>query len=257
MRNIKSLISIINVQTIGLTILAVISTYLCIQYKLFADFPLTLIATAVIFPIVFSINGAYKRREVALREYGSIKAHGRAIFFAARDWVPKQNNTAQEEIKGLLGDTLIACRELLMTPLEQMNPAEEKVYGQFSKLSRFIEKLRDSGVSGSEISRTNQYLSKMIIAFENVKHIYEYRTPRTLRTYSRVFIYALPILYGPYFAEISKGYATGLEYFMPVLFTMILVGLDNIQEQLENPFDQIGEDDVVINAEKFVRRLDL
>jgi len=44
---------------------------------------------------------------------------------------------------------------------------------------------------------------------------------------------------------------------MPVLFTTILVCLDNIQEHLENPFDQIGEDDIVINAEKFVERLEL
>ena len=33
---------------------------------------------------------------------------------------------------------------------------------------------------------------------------------------------------------------------MPVLFTTVLVSLDNIQEHLENPFDQIGEDDIVI-----------
>ena len=30
---------------------------------------------------------------------------------------------------------------------------------------------------------------------------------------------------------------------------------NDIQEHLENPFDQVGEDDVVINAEKFVARL--
>jgi len=44
---------------------------------------------------------------------------------------------------------------------------------------------------------------------------------------------------------------------MPVLFSVILVSLDNIQDHLENPFDQVGEDDVVINPEKFVARLDL
>lgn len=42
---------------------------------------------------------------------------------------------------------------------------------------------------------------------------------------------------------------------MPVLFAVILLSLDNIQEHLENPFDQIGEDDVAINAEIFVERL--
>jgi hypothetical protein len=44
---------------------------------------------------------------------------------------------------------------------------------------------------------------------------------------------------------------------MPILFSIILVSLDNIQEHLENPFDQVGEDDVRINPEKFIRRLDL
>ena len=34
-------------------------------------------------------------------------------------------------------------------------------------------------------------------------------------------------------------------YVIPVLFNTILVSLDNIQEHLENPFDQIGEDDIV------------
>jgi len=51
--------------------------------------------------------------------------------------------------------------------------------------------------------------------------------------------------------------SNGLAYVMPVLFTTILVSLDNIQEHLENPFDQIGEDDIVINAEKFVERPEL
>jgi len=40
-------------------------------------------------------------------------------------------------------------------------------------------------------------------------------------------------------------------------FTAILVSLDNIQEHLENPFDQIGEDDILINTEKFVDRLEI
>jgi hypothetical protein len=97
----------------------------------------------------------------------------------------------------------------------------------------------------------------MIIAFEDVKHIYQYRTPRTLSAFSDFFVTVLPIVYGPYFASIAQDFSIQLVYVMPVLFTMILVSLDNIQEHLENPFDQIGEDDIVINAEKFVQRLEL
>ena len=91
--------------------------------------------------------------------------------------------------------------------------------------------------------------------FEQVKHIYQYRTPRTLRAFSDFLITVLPMLYGPYFAHISKGFSVGLTYVMPVLFAPVLVSPDNIQEHLENPFDQVGQDDVSINAAKFVDRL--
>lgn len=62
-------------------------------------------------------------------------------------------------------------------------------------------------------------------------------------------------MYGPYFVYVGKDFSSGLIYVMPVLFAVILVSLDNIQSHLENPFDQVGQDDVMINAEKFADRL--
>jgi predicted membrane chloride channel (bestrophin family) len=257
MRTLRSLAKIFTWQTLGVALSAVLATYVCRELDFTADFPLTLIGIAIVFPLVFSIGGAYKRRESALDDYGSIKAHGRAIFFAVRDWISDSDAELQERAKQLLGDVLRACRELFETPVDQMSPKEEGVYAAFAKLSKFIQELRGRGLATGEVSRCNQYLSKMLVAFESVKHIYQYRTPQTLRAYSRFFIYLLPILYGPYFAELSKESAAGLAYFTPIFFSVVLVTLENIQEHLENPFDQIGEDDVTINAEKFVARLDL
>ena len=257
MTTLKSFRKIIDYKTVVVTLLAVASSYLCLRFSFTAQFPLTLIGIAIVFPLVFSIGGAYKRREAALSQYGSIKAHGRAIFFAARDWIATPDDGIQRGMKDLLAELLTACRELFQTPVEQMNEKEERVYITFTRISKFVQGLREKGLASGEISRCNQYLSKMLIAFENVKHIYQYRTPRTLKAYSRLFIYLLPILYGPYFAGISKNSASGLWYLMPVLFSVVLVSLENIQEHLENPFDQIGEDDVAINAEKFVARLEL
>jgi predicted membrane chloride channel (bestrophin family) len=248
----------VNAKSVIVTVFALLSTYLCRRFNLLADFPLTIITTAVIFPIVFSIGGAYKRRENALREYGSIKAHGRAIFFAARDWPQQSDEETKAGTSTLLGDLLKACRKLFTEPIDNMPSNEESVYKLFSQLSNHIISLRnDKGLASGEASRCNQYLSKMILAFESVKHIYQYRTPRALRLYSDIFIVVLPILYGPYFASISQDFSRGLEYLLPILFSVVLVTLDQIQEHLENPFDQIGEDDVVINAEKFVSRLEL
>ena len=258
MITLKRALVLVTKKTIIITALAVLSTAICLHFGISAKFPMTLIATAIVFPIVFSIGGAYKRRENALTKYSSMKSHGRAIYFASRDWLEDTDEEVQARAKLLLGELLANCRELFANPVEDMSKYEDKVYRSFSQLSEYIKvDLRGRGLAGGEVSRCNQFLSKMMTSFEDIKHIYQYRTPRNLSAFSDFFVKVLPVLYGPYFVAIAEDYSTGLVFVMPVLFTIILVSLDNIQEQLENPFDQHGEDDIVINAEKFVQRLDL
>ncbi|MCL5126810.1 MULTISPECIES: hypothetical protein [unclassified Algibacter] len=247
---------IINFKTLLITGLSIASTAFCLHFEIKADFPLTLIGTAIVFPIVFSIGGAYKRREVALDEYGSIKAHGRALFFAVSDWVENPPQELKDELKENLRNLLNSCKHVFSNPKEQLEENEKGVYTSFEDLSKFIKSMRAHGLPSGEASRSNQFLSKMMISFERIKHIYQYRTPRTLRTYSDIFIVLLPIIYGPHFAHNVTSYNYGLEFAVPIMFSVILVALDNIQSHLENPFDQQGEDDVYINVDKFIRNLD-
>jgi hypothetical protein len=253
---LKRAFLIINWKTFVITALSIASTAFCLHFHIKADFPMTLISTAIVFPIVFSIGGAYKRREVALDEYGSIKAHGRALYFAASHWMENAPDDLKETLKVHLGELLNSCRDLFSQPIAELEIHEQKVYKSFDQLSLFIQSLRSHGLPSGEASRSNQFLSKMMISFERIKHIYQYRTPRTLRTYSDIFIVILPILYGPHFAENATNFNYGLQFAMPILFSVILVALDNIQSHLENPFDQQGEDDVHINVEKFIRNLE-
>ena len=114
MRRIKTIALIINTKAIVVAGLAVVSTFLCLKYGITADFPLTLLATAIVFPIVFSINSAYKRREKVLDDYGSLKSHGRAIFFATRDWLEVSDLERQEKCRGLLGTLLKSTRSMFV-----------------------------------------------------------------------------------------------------------------------------------------------
>ena len=256
MKIFRRFFTIINWQTLVIAALSVASTALCIRYKFEAEFPLTLVATAVIFPIVFSIGGAYKRREAALKEYAAIKGYLRAIYLVSRDWLDKPKPENVGKMKNIIHDLFTNVRNLFVSPIEDLPKNEEAVYTDFSKISKYIKhELREEGLSSGECSRTNQYLQKMMISFESMKHIYQYRTPKTLRAFSSFFIKIMPIVYGPYFAFKAESMSWGLEYVIPVLLTMILVSLENIQEHLENPFDQVGEDDIVFNVEKFVDNL--
>jgi len=253
---IKRIFLIINVKTLIITSLSIASTAFCMHYGIKANFPLTLIGTAIVFPVVFSIGGAYKRREVALDEYGSIKAHGRALYFAVSHWLENPPEELKTELKLHLKNLLEASKQMFTHPTNELEEREKEIYNSFRSLSEFIKKLRSHGLPSGEASRSNQFLSKMMISFERIKHIYQYRTPRTLRTYSDIFIVILPIVYGPHFAENASNFSYSLQYAVPILFSVILVALDSIQSHLENPFDQQGEDDVYINADKYIRNLD-
>ena len=88
-----------------------------------------------------------------------------------------------------------------------------------------------------------------------MRNILLYRTPVALRAYSRVFLNAFPILYAPYFAEIAAESRPFVGYSVAVTYSLVLVSLDNIQEDLETPYDQRGEDDVDLDVVDEVRAI--
>jgi hypothetical protein len=255
-RLIKSFALIINYKTFIITALAVLSTYFCSYYDLTAKFPDMLVGVAIVFPVVFSIGSAYTRRETALQRYADFKGHAIAIFYATRDWTTQKENDLPARTAALMKEMLVMMKDMFKTYRNPQWIENEKImFDRFSQLSKMTMELRQHGVQSGEISRVSQYVSKMIIAFDNMKIIHHYRTPITLRAYSKVFIYIFPIIYGPYFASTAHDYSAALEYVMPILYSFILVSLDNIQDHLENPFDEVGEDDIVIDADETVALL--
>ena len=94
------------------------------------------------------------------------------------------------------------------------------------------------------------------MCFEEMKLIIHYPTPITLRAYSKIFIFTFPIIYGPFFAHTFRDYSAGLSYVLPILYSFVLVSLDNIQEHLENPYDQLGEDDIRIEVKEYMELFD-
>ncbi|MBX2965791.1 MAG: hypothetical protein KF845_06575 [Cyclobacteriaceae bacterium] len=252
-RVLQSFFLIINYKTLIITVLAVISTYICSQNNINARFPDMLVGVAIVFPVVFSISSAYTRRETALQRLSDFKGHAVAIYFASRDWTTDKNNKLPEQTRALV-NSLTRCMRDMFTRYhrQEWEKYEHEAYRLFSELSTHIMEFRNYGVQSSEVSRLNQYASKMIIAFDNLKVIHAYRTPITLRAYSKVFIYIFPIIYGPYFAATAMDYSPGLQYVMPVLYSFILVSLDNIQDHLEHPFDEVGEDDIRIDEQEMI-----
>lgn len=249
MKNVlKSFFLIINYKTVIITILSVVSSAVCFHLGLTAKFPDMLVGVAIVFPVVFSIGSAYNRRETALQRFSDFKGHALAMYYATRDWPSDKNNDLSKRVRGMVSEMTILMRTMFKSKKrDDWHHNEVKLYQYFSQLSALSMELRNFGVQSGEVSRISQYVSKMIVAFDNLKIIHTYRTPITLRAYSKVFIYIFPIIYGPYFASTFHDFSAHLEYVMPVLYSFILVSLDNIQDHLENPFDEVGEDDIRID----------
>ena len=222
--------------------LAIASTYASLRFGIVVDMPLELAGIAIVFPIVFSIGQAFQRREAALASLAEYDASLQALVLAHRDW--PATGSADHEARAR--DTAEALDADVRSMLREPSPAlDERVQKSFSELSLSIEKLRTDGkVAATEISRINQYLRLVMVNIEKMRNISIYRTPRSLRSFTRVFLTIFPILFGPYFAFIASSSNPAVGYVVALLYATILVGLDNIQEELENPYDGIGTDDI-------------
>ncbi len=252
MKTIKDFISVVDLQTLIVSILAVGSTFACLHFGLLAEIPTGLIGLAVVFPIVFSINAAYKRREEALKYFGGLKAHAVALYYAHRDWVPGDDGRESEHcgrVRRMIADLLRAISEDLGEK-GRTRKSLAAVFAVFSRFSGSNEVLRKAKVPANEISRANQFVSKMMIDYERMRNIASYRTPVSLRAYSSVFLNLFPVAFGPYFAMLcvkSESFPQ-VGYMVAVLYSLVLVTLDNLQEDLEDPFDGIGTDDVKLDV---------
>ena len=244
---VKSFLAVVDCQTYFVTVCSLVATYLCVLYEIRAALPSGLIGIAIIFPIVFSINAAYKRREDVLKYFASLKAHGVALYLAHTDWSTDENSS-KERAKQLFLSLLSNVNLFFLSQTSEDELWNKKIFSNFKEFSKSHEKLRESGVAATEISRANQYLRSMMIEFEKMKNIKLYQTPKSLRAYSQIFLNLFPILYAPYFAQICHDSHVYSGYIVAFIYSVVLVTLDNIQEDLENPFDQVGEDDVNLDV---------
>jgi hypothetical protein len=174
-----------------------------------------------------------------------LKGHAQSLYFGVRDWVDNRDHGKEAAIfKERIDKLFTHLSSMFMLDPKEAKKQEPELYHRFSELSREVSVLKDIGLEGGEISRLHQYVSKMLISYNIVRNVFFYRTPVTLRAYSKIFIYSFPVLYDPYAASTYGDYTFGIAYLIAVLYSIILVSLDNLQDHLENPFDQVGEDDI-------------
>ncbi len=249
MKTLRDFFGIVDIHMVTVIFLSLLLTYLCVHFNFQSDLPSGFVGIAIVFPVVFSINAAYKRREQALGYFADFKAHFVSLYYAHRDWVPEteQDSTIQD-FKNISLETFTRLHLYMKDEEPEGKDDISGIYNQFSELSKLNEKMRASGVPANEVSRANQYLRAIMIDVEKLRNIRLYRTPIALRAYSRIFLNIFPIIFGPFFANLSLKYYPAIGYIMAAMYSVVLLSLDHIQEDLENPFDEIGDDDIKLDV---------
>jgi predicted membrane chloride channel (bestrophin family) len=86
---------------------------------------------------------------------------------------------------------------------------------------------------------------------EKLRGIKIHATPISLRKYCLVFIYLSPFLFNTQLIVEKTSFGFGLESIISlsisVVVSFILIALYNVQDYIENPFDQEGLDDLKIS----------
>lgn len=214
-------------------------TYFSLAYGLGYNVDLTLLSIAIVFPLVFNIRGAFRRREKALEHLSRFRSSLKTLYFYVQmgtELTPEDKAKSEALIGNISDLTLLHLKK---------NPGEAKaVDDAINELHYFILQ-SEEGIPRRIRDRMFRYLNDLQEGFENLHAINTHRTPKALKAYCLVFIFVFPLIYAPNIVfNIGVSNSDLVIYFIVVVTEFILISLYNIQDQMEYPFDEVGLDDI-------------
>ena len=197
---------------------------------------------------MFSITSAYQRRQEAIGlflEFRNKIIDLTNIFFAV-DKIEKKDYD-------LLFNKLFGIQTSLINYLtkEDSNDIFEQIRQERKDVLRIIDdrkKLFNEREKDSLIRVKNE----LFLSAEKIRGIKLHGTPISLKKYCLIFIYFSPLLFNTQSIINKTPFDLNIESSLTLLFTLVmsfvLMALYNVQDYIENPFDQKGLDDLKIEA---------
>ena len=202
----------------------------------------------MIFPLVFTIRGSFRRREKALEHLSEFRGTLKTL-----DYFFMSNLKLTDEDKAEINGILVKISNNLMTQLKTNSHETAQVDSNIDELYNFIQ-LHKEFISGKREEKIYRLMQDLHETIENVHAINVHRTPISLKAYCLIFIYIFPLIYAPSIIfRVGPDKSIWITYFIVVLSQFILISLYNIQNQLEYPFDDKGMDDIKLNNFKIDR----
>ena len=237
--------AIIDHRTGQIFVLCMAITFLCFRYDFHYNLNVTLFSIAVIFPLVFTIREAFKRRDAIIKLLSIFKSSTNAVFYCFTN-----SNKLSDEGKLLVAEKLQAISTIFFDSLRGVEYNSEEVRSKLDEVFVFLNKNRDS-ISNGVALKIIRFLKDIHASIENTVGLKMHGTPISLRAYCLAFIYMFPFVFIPTLVHDLNESSQWIVYTLGIIHGFILISLYNVQDAMENPFDQVGLDDIKLEEFHF------
>ncbi len=237
--------AIIDRKTAHVILLCTIITWLCFRYNFSFNLNVTLFSIAVIFPLVFTIREAFKRRDSIIKLLSIFKSSLNAVYYCFAN-----NNKLTDEEKTIVAKKLKDISVMFFNVLRGDEYNSEAVRAKLNEVFDYLNDHRDA-ISNGMALKIIRFLKDVHESIENTVGLKMHGTPISLRAYCLVFIYVFPFIFIPTLINDLSDSAPIITYFLAAIHGFILISLYNVQDAMENPFDQIGLDDIKLEEFHF------
>jgi len=243
--SMKKYLSILNVHSLLVLLLCLLSSYVCLQFrlKLYIDF--LILGIVIVFPLTFSLRMAFRRRERALEYLSRFKAAMQSLAYvfgnSKLDVAKKQEFN---KIAADISDKLIRCLGYNIEEPVTVQNASHEMY-VFIQTNLATIKRRLSAKVLLFAHRTNESVEFLLATKRH-------RIPWAPKFIVLVAIYSFVIFY-PAGLLNKTGFDVPLWYVfaMTGFKAFLLISFYNVQGMLENPFNQDSPDGIRVNDFRF------
>ena len=239
---------VINLRTAVVIIITILATKFVQAFNLSLNFDLTLLSIAILFPLVFTIRGSFRRREKALEFLSEFKTGLTLCLYCI-----ERSDKTPDELKQQFRKIISSISDKLFGYINKEKVNMEDAHKQIQMVPDFLRDNKET-VGNNIATRIVRYMKEVNEGAECTMAIKNHRTPVSLRAYCLVFIYFFPFLHGAnLMARIGANEVfLWVVYLVNCIISFVLITIYNIQEHLEDPFDQNGLDDIRINDFKVI-----
>jgi hypothetical protein len=230
-----------NVRTFLILLISQIAVFLTITFGLKLNLNLMLFGLAIGFPLGFSIQAAFKRRDRALEYLSLFKGGMLSLYysFATNDDLKGEQ---QKEIKNILTATAEQLFFQLENHMIEYAPFQKKA----NELFIFCDRNQDN-ISNRSMQRIIRYYRDVALSSAYLIGLVRHRTMAGLRFYAITFIALFPLVQAPLLYYHMEAIIPHWAFYIFVaLSSLLLVTLNNFQNAIEYPFDPEGMDNIHI-----------